>query len=129
MDIKPDIQTRDDIKKFIIAFYDAVKTDETIGIIFTKVVEIHWEHHIELITDFWESILLDNPVYKNNAMGVHYNLNSKYPLQKKHFDAWLLLFNNCLDKMYSGRLADLAKKRAKGIADLLLFKMSNPSML
>ncbi len=126
MDTKKDIETRADIEKFISAFYQKVKKDETIGIIFNKVVQMDWGHHIPLITDFWESILLDNPVYKNNAMGVHYELDKKYPLKKIHFDTWLSLFNNTIDEMYFGSISELAKKRAKGIADLMLLKISNP---
>lgn len=129
MDTKKDIETRADIDLFIKAFYEMVKTDATIGIIFTKIVQMDWEHHIPLIVDFWESILLDNPVYKNNAMAVHYSLNKKYPLEQKHFDAWLHLFTTILDEMYSGPVVELAKKRARGIASLMLFKMNNQSAL
>ena len=129
MDTKKDIETRADIDLFIKAFYEMVKTDATIGIIFTKIVQMDWEHHIPLIVDFWESILLDNPVYKNNAMAVHYSLNKKYPLEQKHFDAWLHLFTTILDEMYSGPVVELAKKRAMGIASLMLFKMNNQSAL
>jgi hemoglobin len=125
MDIKKDIESRDDIDRFIRSFYEKVKTDPTIGIIFTEIVEMDWDHHIPVIVNFWESILLDNPVYKRNAMAVHYDLNKKYPLEPKHFEAWLHLFNDSLDKMFSGKITELAKKRAAGIASLMLFKMTN----
>ncbi|MFT3980001.1 MAG: group III truncated hemoglobin [Ferruginibacter sp.] len=125
MATKHDIETREDIAQFIEAFYEKVKSDAVIGIIFTVIVPIDWEHHIPLITDFWETILLDNPVYKRNAMGVHYELNKKFPLEQKHFDAWLHLFNETIDSLFEGPVAELAKKRAEGIAGLMLFKMSN----
>ncbi len=125
MVIKKDIKNRQDIETFITAFYERVKQDETIGIIFTKIVPINWKHHIPLITDFWESILLDNPVYKNNAMEAHYSLNKIFPLQKKHFDAWLKIFNSTLDEMFEGDKVVLAKKRAQSIAILLEHKMNN----
>ncbi len=125
MDTKRDIKTRTDIDLFVKTFYESVKADETIGIIFTKIVQMNWDHHIPLIVDFWESILLDNPVYKNNAMAVHYEINKKYPLEQKHFDAWLHLFTTIIDKMYAGPVTELAKKRAQGISALMLFKMSN----
>ncbi len=78
MDTKKDIESREDIEFFIRAFYKKVIVDENIGIIFTQVVPMNWEHHIPLITDFWETILLDNPVYKNNAMEVHYKLHAVF---------------------------------------------------
>jgi hemoglobin len=73
--------------------------------------------------DFWETILLDNPVYKSNAMEKHFEINKLIPLKKKHFDAWLSLFNETLDEYFTGPVADLAKKRASAIASLMLMKM------
>jgi hemoglobin len=123
--MKTDIETRGDIEKFIIAFYDKVKQDETIGFIFNDVVKMDWAHHIPIIVDFWESILLDNPLYKRNAMEVHYTLNQKLPLQKEHFDRWLQLFSAAIDELHEGSIASSAKTRAKGIADIMLLKMNS----
>jgi hemoglobin len=120
---KRDIETRADIETFIQSFYKKVVRDDTVGIIFTKIFPINWEHHIPLIVDFWETILLDNPVYKKNAMAVHFDINKVFPLQKKHFDAWLFLFNLTLDEMFEGVKTTLAKKRAEGIAQVMLLKM------
>jgi hemoglobin len=75
MDTKKDITSRADIEQLVTTFYEQVKKDDTIGFIFTDVAKINWDHHIPLIVDFWESILLDNPVYTKNAMEVHYVLN------------------------------------------------------
>ena len=124
MKLQRDILTRADIEKFIPLFYKAVFQDPTIGLIFTTIFPLNMEHHIPLITDFWETILLDNPVYKKNAMQVHYEINKKYPLQKKHFDAWLHLFNTTLDDLFTGEKTILAKKRALGIAQLMQLKMN-----
>lgn len=124
MAIKQDISSRNDIELFLKKFYEKVKKDDTIGIIFTEIIPMNWDHHIPLITDFWETILFDNPVYKNNAMGVHYALNRIFPLKKEHFDSWLMIFNDTLDEMYEGEKVLLAKKRAKSIALLMEIKMN-----
>lgn len=123
--MKPDISSRADIEQLIDSFYKKVKKDNTIGFIFTYVVPINWDHHIPVIVDFWETILLDNPVYKKNAMEVHYDLNKKLPLKKEHFEGWLNLFFTTVDELFEGKIATLAKTRAKSIADVMLFKMSN----
>jgi len=123
--MKKDIETRADIEQLIIAFYEKVKQDKTIGFIFTEVVPINWAHHIPVIVDFWESILLDNPLYKKNAMEVHYDLNKKVPLQKEHFESWMHLFVSTVDELFEGKIANEAKIRAKSIAAVMLFKMSN----
>ena len=121
---KKDIETRADIEKFLLLFYKSVLHDPTIGIIFTTIFPLNMEKHIPVITDFWETILLDHHVYKKNAMQVHYHINKEYPLQKMHFDAWLHLFNTTLDELFAGEKTLLAKKRALGIAQLMQLKMN-----
>lgn len=121
--MKKDISSRQDIEALITRFYEQVKQNPAIGFIFTEVVPINWEHHIPVIVDFWETILLDNPVYQKNAMDVHYDLNKKIPLQKIHFETWLALFTGTVDELFEGKIATLAKTRAKSIAGTMEFKM------
>ena len=123
--MKSDISSRADIEKMVFQFYELVKADNTISFIFTDVVQMNWEKHIPVIVDFWETILLDNPVYTKNAMGVHYDLNKKIPLQKEHFKSWVHLFITTVDDLFEGKIAALAKTRAKSIAAVMLFKMEN----
>lgn len=131
MDTK-DISSRADIQLLMEHFYEKVKRDDTIGIIFNEIVPLDWDHHIPLIVDFWETILLDNPVYKSNAMEKHFAINRIFPLKKEHFDAWLALFYPTIDENFNGPVADLAKKRAASIAGLMQMKMNaanNTSLL
>ena len=123
--MKTDISSRADIEKMVFQFYELVKADNTISFIFTNVVQMNWEKHIPVIVDFWETILLDNPVYTKNAMEVHYDLNKKIPLQKEHFKSWVHLFITTVDDLFEGKIAALAKTRAKSIAAVMLFKMEN----
>lgn len=123
--MKEDIKSREDIALLINEFYGKVRLDPVIGFIFNEIVNMDWENHIPVIIDFWETILLDNPIYKKNAMEVHYDLNKKFPLEKKHFDAWLTLFDSTLDELFEGRITTLAKKRASSIANLMQFKIND----
>lgn len=123
--MKPDIESRKDIEKLIVDFYIKVRADEVIGFIFNDVVKMDWEHHTQIIVDFWETIILDNPVYKNNAMEKHYDLNNKLPLTAEHFERWLSLFTTTVDEYFLGTRADIAKTRAKSIAAVMRFKMDN----
>lgn len=122
-----DISTRADIEKLIITFYEKVKADDTIGYIFNEVVKMNWEHHVPVIVDFWETILLDNPVYTKNAMEVHYTLNKKEPLLPQHFERWVQLFTNTVNELFEGKTATLAKTRAASIAGVMQHKMNNSS--
>lgn len=118
-----DIQSRADIEKLMTEFYEKVKKDDTIGYIFNDIARVNWEHHIPIICDFWETLLLDAGSYRNNAMAVHYSLNRKEPFEEKHFDRWLHLFNETVDELFSGKIASMAKTKAKSIASLMLFRM------
>lgn len=123
--MKVDISSRADIEQLVLQFYEKVKADKTIGFIFTEVVQMNWEKHIPVIVDFWETILLDNPVYTKNAMEVHYDLNNRRPLQKAHFDSWVYLFTTTVDELFEGSIAELAKTRARSISAVMLFKMES----
>lgn len=118
-----DIQSRKDIELLMTAFYEKVKRDDTIGFIFNDIARVNWEHHIPIICDFWGTLLLDAASYKKNAMEVHYILNRKVMFEEKHFQRWLKLFFETVDELFSGSTATIAKKKAKSIADLMLFKM------
>lgn len=120
---KRDIESRDDILHFITLFYEKVKTDRIIGYFFTEIIPVNWETHIPVITDFWETILLDNPVYSKNAMGIHFEINRISPLKKEHFNRWLELFNSTIDDLYIGKKASMAKNRAASVAGLMEFNI------
>jgi len=124
MDIeKKDIASREDIQLLVDSFYDKVKKDETIGFIFTDIVKTNWKEHLPVMYDFWETILLDHVVYTKNAMAVHYEVNRKQPLEEKHFNKWLELFEETVKELFSGPKASLALTRANSIAAVMQFKM------
>jgi len=122
-----DIISRKDIELLMEKFYDKVKTNDTIGPIFNDVAKVNWAHHIPIICDFWETLLLDSPSYRKNVMEVHFNLNRKIPLEEKHFRAWLKLFTDTVDEYFAGEKAEMAKKKAKSIAALMQFKIKGDS--
>jgi hemoglobin len=118
-----DITTRGDVELLVKSFYDKVTKDETIGPIFNVVAKVDWSKHLPVMFDFWETMLLDAALYKRNAMDVHYQLNRHYPFRDEHFARWLQLFFETVDDLFSGPVADMAKKKAKSIAGLMQFKM------
>lgn len=118
-----DIQSRKNIEILVKNFYDKVIKDESIGFIFNDIAKVNWEQHLPVMYDFWETLLLDAASYRKNAMEVHYILNRKFPLEEIHFSRWLQLFSETVDELFSGEKATQAKKKAKSIADLMLYKM------
>lgn len=113
---KPELETRADIDKLIVEFYKVVIYDPEIGHHFDG---LDLARHIPIICDFWEKILFGNPVYFNNPLTVHQKLHERFPLWPEHFLRWVEIFSQTVDELYSGEMADLAKFRARTIADSL----------
>src|SRR5687768_13333368 len=124
-----DIKDRSDIEQLINSFYEKVRKDNMIGYIFNDVVKVDWEKHLPVMYDFWESLILNTANYNSNAMGVHFLVNKKVPLEKKHFERWMEIFTSTVDALFEGEVAEMTKKRAKSIADLMQFKMNKENSL
>ncbi len=81
--MKNDITNRWDIELLMNKFYQRLLADENINYIFTDVARLYIKSHIPVIADFWESVLLNKNVYRNNTMKIHLDLNDKTPLRKR----------------------------------------------
>jgi hemoglobin len=121
-----DIETRSDIELLLGEFYSVAMTDLKIGHFFTRVVRLDLKTHIPVITDFWEKVLFGNPVYFGNPMSVHQHLHEKSPLEKEHFDRWLEIWIETVDRLFAGETAENAKAKAAVIAKSLLNRLENP---
>jgi hemoglobin len=111
-----DLETRADIDRLLIEFYKVVIHDPEIGHHFDQ---LDLDHHLPIIGDFWEKVLFGNPVYFNNPLTVHQKLHERFPLLPYHFLRWVEIFLQTVGELYSGEMADLAKIRARAIADSL----------
>lgn len=118
-----DISSREDVELLVREFYSKVRKNELLDHIFNDVVKIDWEHHIPILIDFWDSILLDANKYNRNAMAVHFEINQKIKLEPLHFATWLSLFDETVDEYFTGNIASLAKTRAHSIAGIMELKM------
>ncbi|MDA7501773.1 group III truncated hemoglobin [Chitinophagales bacterium] len=118
-----DIKNRADIELLVNKFYEKAINDELIGVFFTEVMKLNFDHHIPLIVDFWETTLLKEQKYKGNPMIKHIELSRKKKMTKEHFDKWLALWESTVNQNFAGVLANEAIKRSKMIADLMLYKI------
>ena len=123
-----DIASREDIELLVRKFYSKVRKNETLGFIFDDIMKIDWDHHIPILVDFWESVLLDTGSYTRNAMGEHFKVNQKIKLESFHFTTWLSLFDSTVDEYFKGEKAELAKKRAHSVAQIMQLKMEQINM-
>jgi hemoglobin len=67
--------------------------------------------------DFWEFLLLQGKNYQGNPIEKHFELHARHPLTAEHFDRWLALFQETVDSLFAGPVADDAKFRAMVIAE------------
>ncbi len=110
-----DIETEQDIKLFLDAFYEKVKVDDTIAYLFNEVANLDWEAHMPKIYAFWEGVLLGKPGFAGDVMGAHIRLNQLAPLTTAHFDRWIALFTETVHQMHQGPKAEEAINRANMI--------------
>ncbi len=123
--MKIDITSRKDIKLIITKFYDKLLIDEKMIPFFQEIVEKkQLDHHLEIITDFWNDILFDTITYQNNVMQKHLDKNVFVTFQKEHFTIWVSYFFTTIDAYFDGEKASIMKTRAQSIATVMQLKMN-----
>lgn len=123
--MKQDITGRHDIEELLAKFYSRLLQDQTMNYIFIDVAKLDMEKHLPVIADFWESILFEKNVYRNNAMKIHVDLHRQTPLEKHHFETWLQNFNVTVDELFQGPVAARAKERALSIATMIQIRLKS----
>ncbi|MGB1033329.1 MAG: group III truncated hemoglobin, partial [Flavobacteriales bacterium] len=67
---------------------------------------------------FWNKILLGTGSYTGSPFDKHISL----PIEQKHFDRWIDLFQKNMDTLFQGELAEEAKLRARSIGGIFAAK-------
>jgi hemoglobin len=70
---------------------------------------------------FWQTVLLEEYTYLGSPFPPH----AKLPVAHEHFAAWLALFNQTVDELFTGSKADEAKWRAAKMADMFEAKIAH----
>lgn len=113
---RPDLATRKDVEVVLRAFYLRAFDDDLLRRVFLDVARMDLEQHLPVIGDFWEKVLFRTADYRGNARVVHLDLHAREPLTPAHFERWLSLWNDTIDRHYAGPVARTAKQRAARIA-------------
>lgn len=117
--MKKDIETLEDIKKLVDNFYEKVRKDQLLGNIFNNIIQDRWPEHLAKMYKFWETVLLEEHTYFGSPFPPHAQL----PVSKEHFNQWLHLFFETIDKNFSGNKADRAKWQGQRMAEMFLSKI------
>jgi hemoglobin len=116
------VQNLDDlegIKLMVNEFYGKVRQDEMLGPIFGKVIQDRWPEHLEKMYRFWQTVLLNEHSYFGSPFPPH----AKLPIDAKHFERWLRIFNTNIDEHFTGAKAEEAKWRAERMAAMFTYKL------
>jgi hemoglobin len=123
--MKPDISSRKDIKQIMTKFYDLLLADKTMMPFFEEIIqENQLEHHLEIITDFWNDILFDTNEYQQNVMQKHLHKHAFIAFRKEHFNRWVSYFFKTIDTSFKGINSEKMKARAQSIATIMQLKMN-----
>jgi len=120
-----DIENRDDIRLMVESFYEKVKQDELISFFFSDIAQTHWEEHIPVMVDFWDSIIFDHYTYSGNPMDIHRKFHEQSHFTKEHFERWLQLFQSNLDAMFQGPNTEKTRQRVQSIAMVMELKFKD----
>jgi hemoglobin len=111
-----DIVRPADIDKLVAAFYGRLLSDPILGFIFTDIAAIDLPEHLPKISAFWQQQLLGIPGYRGQTFALHSDLHRRIALTAEHFHRWLFLFDESIDALFRGPIANAAKNRAGNIA-------------
>ena len=110
--------TKENINKMVVSFYSKIlKEDNDVAKVFISKLGNNlqsdtWKQHIDILTNFWAMIGLQDDQYQGNPMMAHFDL----PLNKEMFSSWLIMFFEIIDAMYEENIGVIFKSRAENIA-------------
>ena len=112
----PDLDTRENIERFVDLFYKRLLADEQLAPIFVDVAEIDLDVHLPHIKDYWCKLLLGEKRYTRHTMNIHRQLHGRRALRTEDFQRWLDFFTTTVDDNFQGPYAERAKQVAASIA-------------
>jgi hemoglobin len=109
---------REHIEKMVLIFYRKVLKDEIVGLFFIAklgddIESDYWKPHIELLVNFWSSMILQDDSYHGNPMRPHFFIGE---LTHRVFKQWLKLFFETVDEVFIPKLGAEFKERSEMIA-------------
>lgn len=102
------------IERLVRRFYEHVREDALLGPIFAARIA-DWEPHLQRMFAFWSAVALMSGRYHGQPMVKHLPL----PIDARHFDRWLALFEETARELCPPAAADHFVERAHRIAESL----------
>lgn len=119
--MKHDILTVSDVKNLVDTFYDKIRKNDLLAPIFNERIENRWPEHLEKMYTFWQTVLLKEHTYFGSPFVPHANL----PVENIHFNTWIGIFNETVDELFEGNIAEEAKWRGEKMAEMFQTKIDH----
>ena len=110
------------ITQLVHAFYDDVRRDPELHIIFDAAIGDDWAPHLARMVEFWSTVMLATHEFRGNVYATHMELDGVVP---DHFKRWLALFEAAARRLLTPPLADEFLVVARRIAASLQYGMFN----
>ena len=121
MKTQHDILSLDDVKNLVDTFYDKIRKNELLGPIFNERIQDRWPEHLEKMYTFWQTVLLKEHTYFGSPFVPH----ARLPVDNIHFTTWMGLFNETVDDLFKGTVAEEAKWRGAKMAEMFESKIKH----
>jgi len=106
----------DSLRELVGQFYDRVRADAELGPVFNDAIH-DWPAHLDLLTDFWSSVMLTSGRYKGRPVPAHQKHGSR--ISPELFDRWLALWDETSDALMTPEAAAALQDKARRIAESL----------
>jgi hemoglobin len=114
---RSDIETADDVRAIVHAFYRDMEADPVLGAYFAG---LDWDEHLPRMVGFWSSIVFQTGEYRGRPFAPHARMPG---LSRDHFAHWVGRFHRTVDARFAGERAELIKARAEQIAGVFQVKL------
>ena len=114
---RADLQTEDDVRRVVFAFYRDIEADPVIGPYFAG---LDWDRHLPRMVDFWTSVVFHTGQYHGRPFDPHARMPG---LDAFHFAHWLARFRATVDARFAGEAAERMKAKAEQIAGIFRMKL------
>ena len=121
---KKDIRKPRDIHRVVNTFFRMVKKDALLAPFFADKTKEEWDDFLPMMYSFWENVLFYSGGYFGNPMARHQELNTMRHFTEDHFNQWIMLFDESIDRLYAGENAEKMKERARNIATVMQVKLA-----
>ena len=114
-----DLDSRTQIHNLVVHFYREIAFDPILAPVFDEVAEVDWAVHMPRLTNYWCRVLLGENAYDGYLLASHQHVHDMQAFEPMLFDRWYELWVASIDEQWCGPNAELAKRHAAQIMDVL----------